>query len=333
MARNLTIEERKQIIDLNGQGKNISEISRELKISRETVRRWVQRDATEGSIQNRPRVHLAPIMTFERVTKMLNIYKDDPYADPSFFAIQFDCSVRSIKNALNKAGLHHKRLVTRKIKLTTMQKEIRLHFARDFEEFDFSAAIFSDKKCFQLIQDGPRNTWRLDCSSYEPKITDSQSGKVIVCVWGWMSADGPGELVAMDGKLSGQGYRDLLDEIMLPTVRTVYPTEDVPVFAFFQYNPSIDRARVVQDWFNRRYEVKSFSWPSRSPDLNPIEHLWDIIAIRWDSKNEPTKAAVIAHCEEIWDSFRGTDICQELVESMPKRCAAIIEARGASTEF
>jgi len=81
--------------------------------------------------------------------------------------------------------------------------------------------------------------------------------------------------------------------------------------------------------------IKPIFWPAKSPDLNPIETLWDRIKDYIQEKYPQIhrsyprlKAAVL----EAWNSITNEEII-ELIASMPARCKAVIEAEGWHTKY
>ncbi|KAJ4429941.1 hypothetical protein ANN_22145 [Periplaneta americana] len=74
--------------------------------------------------------------------------------------------------------------------------------------------------------------------------------------------------------------------------------------------------------------VHRLDWPAQSPDLNPIEHLWDELDRRLRSREmRPTSIVQLsAMLQEEWRRIP-VDILHKLVESMPDRVAAVIATR------
>ncbi|RVE41495.1 hypothetical protein evm_013857 [Chilo suppressalis] len=155
-SRNLSIQERSRIIALHEEGLNISQISRELGLMRNTVRLWVNRFGDEGHLDTRSRQPEQPFsISAEQTQRMVNIYSVEPFTPTRRFAEEFYSSIRTVRRTLHRAGVHHRR-PAKKINLSERYKIDRVRFAREYRDFDFSYAIFADEKCFKSSQLGRR---------------------------------------------------------------------------------------------------------------------------------------------------------------------------------
>ncbi|UYV75360.1 hypothetical protein LAZ67_12003630 [Cordylochernes scorpioides] len=75
-------------------------------------------------------------------------------------------------------------------------------------------------------------------------------------------------------------------------------------------------------------------WPARSPDLNPIEHVWDALGRRIGARHPSPRTLVelrTALLEE-W-GLLPLDLLQSLVNSMRARCETLIAVRGTSSSW
>ena len=73
-------------------------------------------------------------------------------------------------------------------------------------------------------------------------------------------------------------------------------------------------------------------WPSQSPDLNPIEHLWEELGRMLKGKTAKNANEKFAQLEQAWRSIPVTTLTN-LLASMPRRCQAVIDAKGMATKY
>ncbi|GFU00722.1 transposable element Tcb2 transposase [Trichonephila clavipes] len=71
-----------------------------------------------------------------------------------------------------------------------------------------------------------------------------------------------------------------------------------------------------------------------SPDTLPIEHVWDFVGRRLAGEPRPvaSKDELWLRIQTMWNSLLRADI-QNLFDSMPRRIAALIAARGGYTKY
>ena len=101
--------------------------------------------------------------------------------------------------------------------------------------------------------------------------TCTRSGRVSVLCWGWISHEGAVMLQRMEGHLDSLQHQHILQNVMLPSVRMLYPDD---IIHFQQDRSSIHDFRVVQEWLSLQADVELIDWPPRAPDMNPIENMW-----------------------------------------------------------
>ncbi|XP_061627770.1 uncharacterized protein mxd4 isoform X1 [Phyllopteryx taeniolatus] len=117
-----------------------------------------------------------------------------------------------------------------------------------------------------------------------------------IMLWMCFSPAGTGRLVAIEKKMNAAKYRDILDESLLQSAQNLRLGRR---FTFKKDNDPKHTAKIMKEWLQNN-SVTGFEWPSQSPDLNPIEHLWKdlIMAAHQRSPSDLTKLERI--CEEEW---------------------------------
>ena len=136
-------------------------------------------------------------------------------------------------------------------------------------------------------------------------------------------------LVIGNGTLTALRYvNEILDVYVHPYAGAVGEN-----FILMDDNARAHRARITDQYLEQATIVR-MEWPARSPDLNPIEHAWDMLQTAVSSRLvQPASVQELrkALLEE-WDQIPQYKI-RRLISSMRRRCQAVIEARGHHTRY
>lgn len=81
-----------------------------------------------------------------------------------------------------------------------------------------------------------------------------------------------------------------------------------------------------------KLKVKVMEWPSMSPDLNPIEHMWGILKRKVEKRHVSNIQQLRDVIMEEWKRIPATT-CAALVNSKPRRIKAMLDNSGAHTKY
>ena len=92
--------------------------------------------------------------------------------------------------------------------------------------------------------------------------------------WGGIIGSVKTDLVVVQGNLNAEHYVILLKNNLLPFMQNFGPG-----LTFQHYNARPHTALVTAN-FLAQNNVNVLPWPPLSPDMNPIEHIWDELGQR-----------------------------------------------------
>src|SRR5271155_5352150 len=221
--------------------------------------------------------------------------------------------------------------------LKASHQQRRLKFARDHENWtveDWKRVLWSDEtKINRIGSDGKVYVWKKRGESISDRTTTptvKHGGVNNLMVWGCMGWNGVGKLIEVEEKMDAQQYCEILEDGLVESFEELDIEEGQRYFQ--QDNDPKHTSRLATTWFSDN-NIIVIHWPAQSPDLNPIEHLWYHAKCKLQEYEIPPKGV-----HELWDILAKewneipSEVCQRLIESMPRRIGAVIKANGGHTK-
>lgn len=342
--RKLSQHQISSITTLLDEGKKELEIAKIMGCHRSTVARYRKKTShdTSKSVQGRPRkltcrdkralarlVANGGTKTAVEATKIINLEREDKVSP---------CTVRL---ALREQGLRAIKRV-KKPMLSKAHKRARLHWALEHESWtieDWKRVIWSDEtKINRLNSDGIKYAWSRYPSSYPAEVVEEtlKFGGGSVMIWGCMSWFGAGGMSRVVGRMNSEQLIGILNTCLVPTVDEIASklfSNARNNVVLQQDNDPKHTSRATKNWLATT-GINTMKWPSQSPDLNPIEHLWCLVKRRLGENPETPKSMheLMGRIDDVWQNIH-EDSCRTLIESMPSRVLAVKKAKGGHTKY
>jgi len=189
---------------------------------------------------------------------------------------------------------------------------------------------FSDESCYNLSHaDGRARVYRRQCETFAPVCVTQHDrfGGGGVMVWGGIMGGQKTRLIVIRGNLNAQRY---IDEVLNVEAIPFMQRNALVVFQHVNVRPHtarITRARLAEA------NVNTMQWPAKSPDMNPIEHIWDALGrnVRRNHNRQNIHELTNALIAE-WNNL-SNNLVQHYVNYMRRRVNAFIRARGGHNRY
>lgn len=151
-----------------------------------------------------------------------------------------------------------------------------------------------------------------------------------VMFWSCFSWNGTGRMHVIEGNMDSIYYIDpILERRVLQQMNEWYADGS----GIFQHDNAPSH---ISKWTKAFLEtnLNDMTWPAQSPDIKPIENLWGIVKQRLRDGKVFTGSEIASSFIKVWKRDEEIQaMCKYLVESMPRRVAAVIDNRGGHTEY
>lgn len=342
----LTRDQRQQAIGRLHAGQRAAVIANHFNCSVRTIERLRQRFNATNSTDDRPRSGRPRVTTRRQDRQIVRHHLQDRFT-------------RAAETARNTIGTHHRAVSDRTVRrrlnasnlicrrpavgpvLTQHHRRERLHWAQqrqNWHQRQWRTVIFSDESRYCISgADGRARVWRRSGERFDDECVMERNawGGPSIMVWGAIGLNqkiGPVIFENLGpGRGNGVTAARYINQVLRPHVVPFFARHEGHVFQ--QDNARAHTARLTRE-FLQQHNVETMPWPALSPDLNPIEHLWDEIQRRLNViRPRPTTADELGtEFLRVWARIPMAFV-NRLVHSMIRRCAAVVHANGGHTRY
>ncbi len=319
-------------------GMSTRAVARELNVNFSTISRLQRRFRKFGSTSNRPLNRRPRVTTAAQDVHIQHLHLQDrlrPATRTAAATIGLHnqrISAQTVRNRLREAHLHA-RHPHRGLDLTAVRRRNRLEWANAHIRWRLAlwrGVLFTDESRISLYRaDGRQRVWRCVGERFaevnvEDRVAHGGGGVMVwagVCYGQWT------QVHFIDGILNAQKYRDEnLRPIVVPFIHDHH--------LMLQHDNARPHVARICTQFLEVENIPVLAWPAYSPDMSPIEHVWDALdrhirqRVLVPANIQQLRTAI----EEEWTNIPQATI-NNLINSMRRRCVALREANGGHTRY
>ncbi len=323
-SKELPEELRDRIVARHRSGQGYKKISAALKVPKSTVASIILKWKTFGTTRTLPRAGCPAKLSYRGRRALVREVKKNPKITVAELQrcireMGESCRKSTITAALHQSGLYG-RVARRKPLLSARHMKAWSLLKNTWR------ILWSDETKIELFGlNSKRYVWRKPGTAHHLSNTvpTVKHGGGSIMLWGCFSAAGTGRLVAIEGKMNAAKYRDILDENLLQIAQDLRLGRR---FTFQQDNDPKHTAKITKEWLHNN-SVTVLEWPSQSPDLNPIEHLWRDLKMAVHQRLPSNLTELERICKEEWQRIPKIQVWKTCC-IFPKKTHGCIKSKG-----
>ena len=341
----LTDVQRGRAVALLMQGQKQQQVANHFGVNVSTTERLVRRLKETGRLADRPRSGRPRVTSRRRDRTIRLAHLRNRHFTATETALNTvgthnrQISPKTVGSRLREIGLRARRPYIG-LPLTQARRLRRMawltaHAPRLFPMRQWRRVFFTDESRFTLYRaDGRRRVYRRRGERFVDAcvVERDRFGGGSVMVWGGIAHGKKSQLIIVAGNMTAVRYRD---EILRPVAVPLVQQRNL---ILQQDNARPHVARVCQD-FLANNNIAPLAWPPYSPDLTPIEHMWDELDRKVRERRNhppPPPPATLAQLRNAliieWNNIPMRTV-NALVNSIQRRIRVATAARGWHTRY
>lgn len=185
----------------------------------------------------------------------------------------------------------------------------RLEFALKYESWtvaDWKRVLWSDEtKINRVVSDGKKYIWQKKGTKFNERRVKKtvKHGGGCIMVWGCMGWNGVGGMVEVEGRMNKEQYTSIPEGSLRSSMENLGLS---PEEAIFQQDGDPKHTSGMALGWLEDHDIKVLDWPAQSPDLNPIERLWNHIKSELKAFEKHPKGVheLWDRAAEVWGQYR-----------------------------
>lgn len=337
--RHLTADEMQRAVGMLQAGRNQSQVSRNFGVNRSVIcRLWQRYNSTGDPAEQHPGRGRSTTTRQDRYIQLTARRQPMLTAREIGLRLQNSSGVvvspQTVRNRLHEYGLRARRPIRcppiRHGNRARRNEWCREHITWTQEQWD--KILFCDESRFGFRPDTrrirvyrrPGNIERLRCV----QEVHPYSGSTVM-VWAGIMKNRRTELVFVNGNMNAANY---VEDVLRPYVRPFAQTLGSD-FTLMHDNARSHTALRTSEYLAME-NIRVLPWPAQSPDLNPIEHAWDMLQRRVlkELDGVTTTQQLMDLLKFHWEQLPQENI-NKLIDSMNNRCRQVLNNRGGHTLY